>query len=82
MTESNKLTSPKGPAYACLHIPSSKVMVVCSDGRTDFPIRYKNGTMAWDHPETVPQYARELAYNLMTRLALQGRKARNDLMGA
>ena len=79
--ESDKLASPDGPAYACLHVPSGQVMVVCADGRTDFPIRYKNGSMAWDNPESVPQYARDLAYNLMSRLALDRRKAKNDFLG-
>lgn len=36
------------------------VMAENADGFTDWPIRYPNGQIAWDHPERMPEYVKVL----------------------
>lgn len=37
------------------------VRVVLANGRTEFPIQYSNGVIAYDHPELVPKDLKQQA---------------------
>lgn len=41
------------------------VMVECSNGLSDWPIMYSDGTIAYDHPEAVPQFIRPRVARLL-----------------
>lgn len=66
----------KGKAYICKSIRLEGnewkdfkfVMVENAEGFIDFPIRYANGTIAYDFPERLPSYLKELAKQALDKL--------------
>jgi len=39
--------------------------VECASGWTDYPILYRDGTIAWDNPYRIPKYLKQKAESIL-----------------